>query len=697
MRDQLAVLPIVTYDDQTDEQPDYDNEWVVNLVDGPEAARETAEAVGFQFVGQVRGFPDMYIFRKKDVRRQKREAVEHTKRLVDYEQVLWAEQQRFRRRTKRAVTTRRPLSTDTNSMFNDPLWSKQWQLHDTRTARDLPKLDMHVVGAWKRGYTGKGVVVSILDDGVQHNHTDLAANYDPKASYDLNDDDDDPMPTFNDFNKHGTRCAGEVAMVANNGKCGVGVAYNAKIGGVRMLDGKITDRIEAEALKFNIDHIDIFSASWGPNDDGKTVEGPGTLAERAILDGITYGRNGKGTIYVWASGNGGTYQDDCDCDGYTDSVYTFSVSSASEHGTFPWYGEKCASTLTATYSSGAYMDQKIATTDIMDKCTEEHTGTSASAPLAAGIIALGLEANPSLTWRDVQHIAVWTAEPAPLIDRNDGWQLNGAGLLSNTRFGFGLMNAEAFVDAASTWTSVPKQHICRTEFPNFIAQPLAKHQPGVVKFKTDACKGQANEIDYLEHVQLVADIEHTRRGNLAIFLVSPMGTKTKLLSTRRRDDSKAGFRHWPFMSVHTWGESPGGWWHLEVFDKDGEVGTDSGSIKNLTLILYGTKEQPKHYETKRKYNMKYNQVSDNGMKRATSKQSEEEDEAHLNIDGAKQSAVDVSNELLDSLSDPSESSDPIGDLERIDRALDILGALDDRERARRYEQPTFVADHFVSR
>ena len=53
-----------------------------------------------------------------------------------------------------------------------------------------------------------------------------------------------------------------------------------------MLDGKITDRIEAEALGFALDHIDIYSASWGPNDDGKTVEGPGTLAQMALLKGI---------------------------------------------------------------------------------------------------------------------------------------------------------------------------------------------------------------------------------------------------------------------------------------------------------------------------------------------------------------------------------------------------------------------------
>ena len=84
--------------------------------------------------------------------------------------------------------------------------------------------------------------------GIQHNHPDLAQNYDPFASTDINDSDQDPMPqvtkehskskivlnTFwlqdNGDNKHGTRCAGEVAAVANNGVCGVGIAYNASIG-----------------------------------------------------------------------------------------------------------------------------------------------------------------------------------------------------------------------------------------------------------------------------------------------------------------------------------------------------------------------------------------------------------------------------------------------------------------------------------
>jgi proprotein convertase subtilisin/kexin type 1 len=57
--------------------------------------------------------------------------------------------------------------------------------------------------------------------------------------------------------------------------------------GVRMLDGPVSDRVEGEALSFALAGVDVYSASWGPNDDGQTVEGPGRLAQRALLKGIT--------------------------------------------------------------------------------------------------------------------------------------------------------------------------------------------------------------------------------------------------------------------------------------------------------------------------------------------------------------------------------------------------------------------------
>ena len=228
--------------------------------------------------------------------------------------------------------------------------------------------------------------MTILDDGIEHSHPDLKANYDPAASTDLNDDDNDPFPRY-DFinsNKHGTRCAGTVAAAANNTDCSVGVAHGAGIGGVRILDGHILDISEARALSFNRDYIDIYSASWGPDDNGKTVDGPGKLAGQALRDGVEKGRKGKGSIFVWASGNGGKYLDSCSCDGYATSIYTLSVSSASENGLIPWYSEQCSSSIATTYSSGSkrFNERKVVTTDLHGSCTDQHTGTSASSPMA---------------------------------------------------------------------------------------------------------------------------------------------------------------------------------------------------------------------------------------------------------------------------------------------------------------------------
>jgi proprotein convertase subtilisin/kexin type 1 len=75
---------------------------------------------------------------------------------------------------------------------------------DTRpkSSSQLPKLDLHVLPAWAAGYTGKGIKVTILDDGLEWNNSDIMANYDPKASYDLNDNDDDPSPRYDPTNEN---------------------------------------------------------------------------------------------------------------------------------------------------------------------------------------------------------------------------------------------------------------------------------------------------------------------------------------------------------------------------------------------------------------------------------------------------------------------------------------------------------------
>ena len=167
---------------------------------------------------------------------------------------LFNQQQPWRMPQKQtpAIDPNTPFDNPMN--FNDPRYPLMWY------ANRGGMLDMNVQEAWKMGITGKDIVVTILDDGVEKNNPDLVENYDPGASADINDNDPDPTPRYDliDSNRHGTRCAGEVSASANNSICGVGIAFKSKIGGVRMLDGDVTDAVEARSLSLNNQHIDIY-------------------------------------------------------------------------------------------------------------------------------------------------------------------------------------------------------------------------------------------------------------------------------------------------------------------------------------------------------------------------------------------------------------------------------------------------------
>uniref|UniRef100_A0A672PKV5 Furin-1-like n=1 Tax=Sinocyclocheilus grahami TaxID=75366 RepID=A0A672PKV5_SINGR len=544
----------------------YTNTWAVHIEGGAREAERIAHKHGFISHGQV--FGDYYHFQHRGVVRRSLSGHRGVHVQLHTEpQVIWAEQQIAKRRHKR----------DIHIEPTDPKFPQQWYLYNPSHG------DLNVKEAWAQGFTGRGVVVTILDDGIEKDHPDLARNYDPDASYDVNDRDPDPQPRYTQLNdnRHGTRCAGEVAAAANNGVCGVGVAYNTKIGGVRMLDGEVTDVVEAQSLSLNSQHIHIYSASWGPEDDGKTVDGPAKLAKEAFLQGVTEGRGGLGSIFVWASGNGGRERDSCNCDGYTNSIYTLSISSTTQYGNVPWYSEACSSTLATTYSSGNLNEKQIVTTDLRKKCTDSHTGTSASAPLAAGIIALALEANMNLTWRDMQHLVVRTSRPAHLIT-ND-WRTNGVGRLVSHSYGYGLLDASAMVALAQNWSSVGPQHKCVI---NMLTEPRDIRKHLIFSRSVEACSGQPDFVSSLEHVQARLTLTYNHRGNLAVHLISPLGTRSTLLAPRAQDNSAEGFNDWAFMTTHSWDEDPRGEWTLEI--ENVAALNDYGILSQFTLILYGT-------------------------------------------------------------------------------------------------------------
>lgn len=475
--------------------------------------------------------------------------------------------------------------------IQDPMWSEMWYLNRHSSGRDLP--DMNVTGAWSQGYSGRGVSVTFLDDGLEHDHPDIQQNYDPKASDDINDNDSDPMPRYDDSNenKHGTRCAGEVAAVANNSICSVGVAFNAGIGGIRMLDGDVTDSVEARSLSFNRDHIDIYSASWGPDDNGEVVDGPGPLAKQAFIEGVTQGRKGLGSIFVWASGNGGRFSDSCSCDGYANSIYTLSISSTSENSEKPWYLEECTSTLATTYSSGdeRMNEREVVTTDLRHQCTKKHTGTSAAAPIAAGIVALALEANSKLTWRDVMYLIVLSSRPKAIKSNN--FIINKRGFMVSSRYGFGLMDAGRMVELAKNWQNVPLLRTCQTLNSVFKVKSVQKQDAIEATLTTDACLEADQEVNFIEQVEIVVTIQAPVRGNLEIYLTSPMGTFAQILPKRPKDQSNEGFKRWSFMTVQLWGEMPRGDWKLLVASTDQTV-----RLEEFFLNIHGTKEKPIEYE-----------------------------------------------------------------------------------------------------
>lgn len=587
----------------------FTNQFAIHVPAGKDQADAIAEKHGFVNIGQIGSLKEYYLLEHKHVHKRSLTASQdHNEKLINEPEVKWVQQQHEKRRLKRDVfsagypagfadefTSLFSGATRSGQPYPDPLYKEEWYLNGG--AKD--GYDMNVRPAWSKGYTGKGVVVSILDDGIQTNHPDLAENYDPAASTDINDNDDDPMPRDNGDNKHGTRCAGEVAAVAYNSFCGIGVAYNASIGGVRMLDGSVNDAVEARALSLNPDHIDIYSASWGPEDDGKTVDGPGPLARRAFINGVTTGRKGKGSIFVWASGNGGRHTDSCNCDGYTNSIFTLSISSATQGGYKPWYLEECSSTLATTYSSGTPgHDKSIATVDMDGKlrpdhiCTVEHTGTSASAPLASGLCALALEANPELTWRDMQHIVVMTSNPEPLM-KEAGWITNGVNRKVSHKFGYGLMDGGAMVSLAEQWTSVPPQHICKSQEVREDRQ-IDQSYGSILTTAVDAsgCTGTVNEVRFVEHVQCKISLRFFPRGNLRIVLTSPSGTPSTLLMERPRDVVSSNFDDWPFLSVHYWGENPTGRWTLHIINAGNRHVNQPGILRKWQLIFYGTVSNP---------------------------------------------------------------------------------------------------------
>jgi subtilisin-like proprotein convertase family protein len=420
---------------------------------------------------------------------------------------------------------------------DDPLLAQQWHLDN---ALD-PDIDVRATEAWAMGYTGLGVTIGIVESGgFLTSHEDLAPGFNPAVS----------QP--NQFtSSHMTQVAGIAAGAGDNGLGIAGAAYNAALA-QRLIGNNFTT---SRALTDFNDIIDVKNNSWGPSDDGR-FDFPSPLIMSALATAAETGRGGLGEIIVWAGGNGASADDRVDYDPYASSRYAVGVGAVGDNDRRASYSEPGASLLISAYSNGG--SRGITTTTSSGGYSANFGGTSAAAPLAAGVVALMLEANPALTWRDVQHILVASARPVD--PGSEGWSVNGAGLLHNDDYGFGMLDALDAVTLAENWAGAGPE-VSGSSGIVGVAQAIPDGSPVGLSVPIPVDAGVV-----CESVELVLDIQTESIGDLRISLVSPDGTTSVL--ARPRNDPQDNYPGTLFTSVRHWGERADGQWLVRVSDED---------------------------------------------------------------------------------------------------------------------------------
>jgi Ca2+-binding RTX toxin-like protein len=472
----------------------------------------------------------------------------------------------------------------------DPLKSAQWYLD----AAEVDLLNGQITGA--------GVTVGIVDDGIDTSHPDLQKQLNFALAYDTQFDTQDGTPKYPVLiglppDNHGTAVAGIIAAEANNETGIVGVAQDADLVSTRV---KWTYDQITQALGQQW-QFDVSNNSWGANSpfSDNFNSTALTFAWQALRTGVEDGRDGLGTVFVFSAGNGAANGDNTNYHNFQNAREVIAVGAANSDGSMAGFSTPGANVLVSTYGVG------LLTTDRHQPGWgynaagnyTDFSGTSASAPLVSGVVALMLEANPDLGYRDVQEILAYSTFHPDVQD----WKANGAtnfnlgGLQFNDQAGFGLVDAYAAVRLAETWTDVSTavNEVSASARKFGLTDAIPDGDGTVYKRSFDIDAGIS-----VEHVELGIDLRHTRLGDLIIELTSPSGTVSTLMN-RPTVNAEQPFglsgvdsgvpTHllWDFSSVQFWGEDASGTWTVTVKDVRAE---ETGTLSSLSLRVYGERE-----------------------------------------------------------------------------------------------------------
>lgn len=484
---------------------------------------------------------------------------------------------------------------DLQYLPNDKYFKLQWHLHAVEDLNGgTDGIDVGAVPAWDN-YRGAGIIAGIVDDGIEPTHPDLVLNMRNDLGHDYLDGDSNPSPR-SATNGHATCVAGLLAATGDNSLGVTGVAFQANLVSLRLIDGgTLTDTKIAGALSHRNDVIQIKNNSWGPPKAYQDLDDHAAPPFDAITDGVNNGRNGHGTIFIFSAGNFGAEGDNVNYGLLRNQPEVIPVGAISIFGTKAGYSTPGAPLLICapggdlgSRTSGILTTDRVGSNGFNTKTADEHgfdfnytqffNGTSASAPIAGGVIALILQANPNLGWRDVQEILIRTATKNSRTDPD--WATNGAGFSFNHSFGAGLAHAGRATALAKNWQNLaPQTRRSRQEANSSIPIPDNSTNGMIREF---AFSGDPIRV---EHVLVSVNIAHPSRGQLAVTLISPSGMVSRL--AEKHADTNPDYPFWTFSSRRHWGELSTGTWKVKIADV---VSGKTGTLKDCRVELLGASQ-----------------------------------------------------------------------------------------------------------
>ena len=491
-------------------------------------------------------------------------------------------------------------------------------------------------------FTGAGVVVGVYDSGTEYIHPDLAGNYDASLHVVIDGVTIDGAPVHvtgdPDAAAHSTSVAGLIAA-SDDGVNGTGVAFGVTHTAVNIFTNTNPVFINAadptkfyEALRWATDHFDVVNNSWGStpvygaSQNSNTV---GTFAYNVVAafqENVEEGRGGLGVIVVKSAGN-----DNIDAGGESsnNSRFTLTVGSVSDDNWASSYSNYGFNLLVSAQGGDYAVMNSLGTwtTDMLGTegynlrsnvnanvdYTDSFGGTSSAAPIVSGVVALMLDANEGLGWRDVQNILAYSAHMteasfnvnpqwaryinpvlgSPNTFKHTGsWQTNGAdnwnggGAHYNRDYGYGLIDAYNAVRMAEVWNlfgdAATSANEYTTSWTSGTLDMALADRVGSVNGVTTYNFTVSDDM-VLEHLSFTVNLTHSWFGDLVFTLTSAEGT-VMVMEGINSTPAATGL-NWTFGLDSLRGENLAGDWTLTITDR---YAGDAGVLHSITLDGFGT-------------------------------------------------------------------------------------------------------------